>query len=284
LDDKVILDIKPNSLPANAFVGIKPITKNKMAEKPDMLAADAEISKERYMILVEGLAYEIVGGKGTLRDDASKTITELSQRGFLNVTYNDTNGDGLVDGLNVKPSMLYLAYLNTNTKKWELIQQEEGVTPSARVTGVLASSHLYKVTFGIMKFGTYRVIAAQEPPEPVVNLINYPNPFVPDKTVAPDSQFPTITGKGTIIYCELQTGVNKVNVAIYTVFGSLVKTWEFQPADIASRKLTGSNGFWFEWDGRNGAGQVVANGAYILKLEAKTDTSRKTLTRKIAVW
>jgi hypothetical protein len=285
LDDKVLLDIKPNALLANAFIGIKPIGKDEISGRTDILNADAEISRERYMMPVEGLMYEVVGGTGAIRAEGDKTIKEITQRGYFSIIYYNNNGDGLVDGLNVKPTQLYLASLNAQTKKWELITQigTSGLSIKEQNTYKAATSPQYKVTFGITKFGVYRVIALAELQEAAMNLINYPNPFVPDAVVSDTIFGINISGKGTIVYAEIQSVVDKINVAVYSLFGLLVRTWEYSANDIQMRKLT-NGGFWFDWDGRNGSGNIVSNGVYIMKFEAKVGTTKKVLTRKIAVW
>ncbi|MEW6041098.1 MAG: hypothetical protein AB1633_06220, partial [Elusimicrobiota bacterium] len=284
LDDKVLLDIKPQSLPANAYVGIKPITKDKISSMPDMLAADEELNRERYIRPVEGSAYEIIASTtltvtgGMTRMDWNKSINILSKPGYLKISYYDTNNDGLADEFNAKPSMLFLGYLNTATKKWELIPQEEGVTTSARQQKALAGAKT--VTFSVTKLGSYRVIAMQTPDELIKNLVNYPNPFEPDKFVEPDG-IVTERLKGTVVFCNRDENVEKINAAVYTLFGGLVRKWEFSSDEIQKGL---PNVFWFGWDGTNGSGQTVANGVYILKIEARKGTLRKVLTRKIAVW
>lgn len=79
---------------------------------------------------------------------------------------------------------------------------------------------------------------------------NYPNPFHPGE------------GSTTIIYMLSQDAL--VKTRIYTLTGTLVRETVYQAGDNGG--VQGINQV--EWDGRNGEGDQVASGGYILTVEA----------------
>jgi hypothetical protein len=97
-------------------------------------------------------------------------------------------------------------------------------------------------------------------------LTNYPNPFHPGES-------PT-----TIAY-KLSDNAT-VTMKIYTITGGLVFEKSFSPGTPGG--AAGLNEF--AWDGKNGKGEVVASGGYVLRIEAAGQGETiHTMTRKIAV-
>jgi hypothetical protein len=103
------------------------------------------------------------------------------------------------------------------------------------------------------------------------DMINSPNPFNPN------------TQKTTIEY--FLKARSKVEIKIYDAFGRLVLGRTLNPGegsgDFANATTTG--GASFNWDGRNGAGTVVGNGIYTLKLTATNDVEVQHFTRRVGV-
>ena len=97
-------------------------------------------------------------------------------------------------------------------------------------------------------------------------MTNYPNPFHPDET-------PT-----TISY-KLQDNAS-VRMRIYTLSGGLVLDKQFATGDEGGQ--AGDN--FVSWDGRNGNGEPVASGGYILFIEAEGNgATMHVMRRKIGV-
>jgi hypothetical protein len=97
-------------------------------------------------------------------------------------------------------------------------------------------------------------------------ITNYPNPFHPGEA-------PT-----TIAY-KLDDNAT-VTLKIYTLTGGLVFEKSFTPGSPGG--TAGLNQF--DWDGKNGKGDVVASGGYLLRIEAAGQgETLHTMTRKIAV-
>jgi hypothetical protein len=108
--------------------------------------------------------------------------------------------------------------------------------------------------------------ALVDPNKPAGTLTNYPNPFHPGEA-------PT-----TIAYKLAEDAA--VSMKIYTLSGGLVLDEQFDPG--APGGIAGLNEI--PWDGRNGDGQVVASGGYILVLEAnRAGETLHVMRRKIAV-
>jgi len=97
-------------------------------------------------------------------------------------------------------------------------------------------------------------------------VTNYPNPFHP-------AEAPT-----TIAYKLADNAT--VTMRIYTLTGGLVFEKSFASGQPGGR--TGLNQF--VWDGRNGAGEIVASGGYVLDVQAAGNgETLHTMRRKIAV-
>jgi len=97
-------------------------------------------------------------------------------------------------------------------------------------------------------------------------LTNYPNPFHPDE--AP-----------TVIAYVLETDAH-VRLRLWTLSGGLVLEREFAPGGEGG--MAGLNEF--RWDGRNGKGDPVASGGYVLLIEADAGgTTLHSMRRKIGV-
>ena len=97
-------------------------------------------------------------------------------------------------------------------------------------------------------------------------LTNYPNPFHPDES-------PT-----TIAYVLDDNA--SVRLRIYTLSGSLVLDTQFTSGSEGG--LAGLNEV--VWDGRNGNGETVASGGYVVYVEAEGNgTTMHVMRRKIGV-
>ena len=95
---------------------------------------------------------------------------------------------------------------------------------------------------------------AAEKPEDSIDLLNYPNPFNPS----------------TIIHYVLDEP-SYVRLTVYNVLGQEVRRL------VNAVQTTGEH--YMEWDGRNSAGQAVAPGVYLSRLE----TSQSVTVRKMVM-
>jgi len=100
------------------------------------------------------------------------------------------------------------------------------------------------------------------PDAPVGMVTNYPNPFHPEEA-------PT-----TIAY-KLATDAS-VRLRIFTLSGALVLEKQFFAG--SSGAVQGLNEY--QWDGRNGDGQLVATGGYLVSVEAENNGDTQHLNRR----
>ena len=92
--------------------------------------------------------------------------------------------------------------------------------------------------------------------DPIVSLTNHPNPFNPNI-------------ESTILVVKTE-GLKPLEVNIYDLFGNHVKKISIPAGERYNQVF---------WDGKNGKGEIVANGGYLCIV--KTDS--KILSRKIGV-
>ena len=105
-----------------------------------------------------------------------------------------------------------------------------------------------------------------DPDAPDGKAWNYPNPFHPD-------QQPT-----TIVY-KLEDDA-AVTLRIFTLHGTQVLERSYARGDVGGR--TGENAV--TWDGKNGRGELVASGGYVVLIEAQgTGGTLHVIKRKIGV-
>ena len=96
-------------------------------------------------------------------------------------------------------------------------------------------------------------------------VFNYPNP-------APDPY------GNTTIRVEALALLDRLEAKIYDISGELVRTVEHVDFDDSNAPV-----YEYVWDCKNGEGQDVANGTYILWLKAAKDSDEKHKTWKIAI-
>ncbi|MCX5781855.1 MAG: Ig-like domain-containing protein [Elusimicrobia bacterium] len=175
------------------------------------------------------------------------------ERKKASIYRNPWKASGTVKAQNLNTKTMKWYYYNPEKKIWEeifTINDESGFTLSANVT----------------KFGVYAVMG-YAPTASLEDLSNYPNPFAAGRE------------KTTIQY-SLEKD-SEIHIAIYDLMGNLVKTFHFNRGETGKGQANTLNQV--QWDGRNGFGDVVANGGYIMRIEIDDGSSNKVKTRKILV-
>ena len=161
---------------------------------------------------------------------------------------------------------------------FELVSGEGALTPIDTLTdddGVAQADFLSSKTPGIslVRASSGSLIAELEIETSLVDpnasgghITNYPNPFHPGETAT------------TIAY-KLGDDAN-VTLRIYTISGSLVLREDFHRGEQGG--TVGLNEY--QWDGRNGKGDYVASGGYIVLVEAEGNgETLHVMRRKVAV-
>ena len=95
--------------------------------------------------------------------------------------------------------------------------------------------------------------ALVDPNEAPGSVTSYPNPFHPGESPA------------TIAYKISADAF--VRIKVYTLLGTLIREEQFELGSVGGRE--GLNEW--NWDGRNGSGEVVASGGYLVVIEAEGD-------------
>ncbi|MDE2489264.1 MAG: fibronectin type III domain-containing protein [Elusimicrobia bacterium] len=180
--------------------------------------------------------------------------TALSDPAQLTATYQDSNGDGLVDGTEARDDRLaFLVY-----------QSADGSWKAENTTTSNLADH--SVTVATPHFSVFGVFASAASALDHVRV--YPNPFRPDGS-DPDQGKPYSVGdpNSGIIFDNLTQGAR---IRVYDVTGALV--WQ-TTSQVTSGKV--------QWDARNESGHEVATGGY---LAVVTDLATgRSVVKKIAI-
>ena len=140
------------------------------------------------------------------------------------------------------------------------IEHEEG-TYYYRVRAVSGAGTVSEATPPV------KVVLGLDKLTQILNQVsNYPNPLDARKK-----------GETTIVYVLKQDA--RTTLRIYTVLGVLVRAWVFEAGQPGGE--AGANEL--VWDGRNGYGEPVASGVYLLRIQAEADGPGNVVTRKIGV-
>jgi hypothetical protein len=111
-----------------------------------------------------------------------------------------------------------------------------------------ASSTPQQLSANLDSFGIFSLAGFYTPSAPLEDLSCYPNPFNPSQ-------------QSVTVQYYLSKDAD-ISVAIFDLFGGLVKKWDVASGDYCAK--AGINQM--PWDGRNGRGDVVANGGYIVSI------------------
>lgn len=189
---------------------------------------------------------------------------ELKNKARLTLSYDASLSTS------ASPTNLNIWYFNSATQKFELEEDSRQIdtannTVSALVDHfsvfvVLASTPLYISTSPFAGAG--------------IEAFNFPNPFnLETKTRALNlnagggnyaSGTVQVTTRGTIIRVGVPKGVSgQGKIRIYNLAGELVREYDCGYLDGAAGAAGAGTYFYFEWDGRNGAGRDVASDVYL---------------------
>jgi hypothetical protein len=157
---------------------------------------------------------------------------------------------------------------------FSLVQGGGALTPIDQATGADGIARAEFLSPRVPQFTTLRATAGSlvdnltiettlvDPSAPAGLVTNYPNPFHPGEA-------PT-----TIAY-KLAVD-SHVRLRIFTLSGSLVLEKKFFAGDPGA--IEGLNEF--QWDGRNGNGDPVASGGYLVAVDAENNGETQHLNRR----
>jgi len=169
-------------------------------------------------------------------------FTQTTGNGYLSVSQTATDANGYT----------YCDYTGGNVNELAQVQIEVKNTTNNQ-------------TYATMNANVQVSVAKVE----VGAITNYPNPFNPGK------------GQTTSINYYLESPSN-VDIKIYDPFGRLVLATSLSKDDASVSRSTSPGGASWMWDGRNGAGKVVGNGIYLVKIIAHGEKEQE-FKRRVGV-
>jgi hypothetical protein len=148
----------------------------------------------------------------------------------------------------------------------DTLTDSDGVAQADFLSSKIPGVSLVRATSGALVAELEIETSLVDPNAPGGHITNYPNPFHPGET-------------STTIAYKLSDDAN-VTLRIYTISGSLVLREDFTRGDQGG--TVGLNEY--QWDGRNGKGDYVASGGYIVVVEAEGNgETLHVMRRRVAV-
>jgi len=239
-----------SELPANALVTIKEI---KASDDPLLSRADRLAARERRFHVLPEKDHLIV-----LKDPSGNIVTPPDMKAQVSFDYPDPDATGFYKGTPVRVEHLQIVRLEKMSGQWELLPQ-----------GVALDRQNKRVTGLVDKFSHFTLLGSVLPSSVLTGARNFPNPFRAGR-------------EETIIQYTLTENA-QVTFSIYTAFGDLVLRREFGPGTDGGRGQPTGYANKISWDGRNGQGEIVANGVYVCRIEVKTGDVTKKIVRLIGV-
>ncbi|PIU83223.1 MAG: hypothetical protein COS68_05190 [Elusimicrobia bacterium CG06_land_8_20_14_3_00_38_11] len=237
-DGKVRVEI--DELPPGYYVKVE----NTSA---DFSAAIKDSISDRLIKYINQQAYKITVY------DKNNVPQNISARGSVRFNYSDGNSDGYVDDTDIKIDNIRIANLDETKNRWEF----------PRAAQIIDKTKKY-VKVDVEHFSYFTTVASVVPTKKVSNIVNYPNPFNPDKETT------------TIKY--VLTESDDVLIRIFNLVGDLVYE---RKIDAGQEGAVGQpEGYTNEitWNGKNGNDIIAATGVYILEIKSGKDKD----VRKIA--
>ena len=195
---------------------------------------------------ISNIAYDI-----DISDWKGEPLNNLNMNAGISMAYMDVDNDGYFDGTYIDENYLRIFRLESDSRgyRWKLVEGNQTIDTVQN-----------KISVEVKHFSIYSILAYASPSGVLGRVRNFPNPFEAGKEVT------------TIAY--ILTKEAKVTIRIYNLVGDLVREMEFAPGVEGGIGDEAGYNNRVEWDGRNGDGMLVANGAYICQVIAEpTDGS-----------
>ena len=244
-EGEVSLEIPPNALPQDAVIIVSKEEDEIVNKIPRPLQS---LEKDKL--------YHIVA----YNQDHQEIQQKLKKQMGIKISYgkeskSQTKDSSKVEKNSINPKTLKLYWYNPEKERWELVKNSKN---NFSVEEVMAQ---------VERFGRYCLMGFIPFGDSLEGLTNYPNPF------------PAFGKNDTTIQYYLKDDAD-VAIAIYDLMGNLVKTFKINSGEEGGR---GGELNKVEWDGRNGRGDMVANGGYICRVQIDDGKRVKSKIRKILV-
>lgn len=175
-------------------------------------------------------------------DEQSLFDKPFSSPGYLSLSYQDADGDGILDGSNppVRAEASAIWSLDTQREMW------------VKVPSYATDTQARTLTVPLYSPGVYALLGTVD--ESVKNVYAFPVPFRPNGPKAGIGAGKTGTAAGGITFTNLP---QRGNIEIYTLDGILVRKISI-PDNLALAQLA--------WDVRNDSGDKVRSDVYIWRV------------------
>ncbi|MFH1784519.1 MAG: Ig-like domain-containing protein [bacterium] len=245
----ILIEVPPDSLPCDGYFDIRIVTLDESLEQQP---------KPKFWLLGTDKAYQII-----FYNANGEVVTEKTSKPFK-VTFSLDHELLQTDDEEVSLWTIEL-YQIYGTQGTLLVSYGRASANNKAKQDKSINLIDRTLTVEMSGFGYFNLAGFRAPDDSLQDLCSYPNPFEAGK------QSSTIQ-----YYLEEDSSVD---IAIYDLVGNLVRTFEFAEGDAGA--ATGMNTV--SWDGKNGVGDLVANGGYILQAIMEKGGSKVAKRWKILV-
>ncbi len=240
--------------------GVRSISQTYTYSEPIVLVVTSQLGEDPG---VTNVLTVVPGQPNSLEFHETATWVRGHQSTFINAKVSDVLGNGIPD----IPVEFIFSENKSSLDVINNITDAEGIA-RARYTG---SDEPGSATIQVASSGMTNSMEIQTSLIGIDSangtISNFPNPFHPNE------------GPTTITYKLSQDA--RVTMRLFTLSGTLVFQREYAPGENQGAL---ENEYEVEWDGRNGEGQFVASGGYILYVEAEhLGETIHQIRRRIAV-
>lgn len=260
-DTGLIIIVAPNALPCDGYFDVTVLDNVRLPRLPKPFEWLCE-GRKAYQILFRDANDRIVEEQVK---QAFKLVIIL-RNGWIALSQSKTNSDQ--KPMDIKNMKLYqVGTVGDAVQFAQRRAQAPGTTvPVAIVSETISNPMIapnqssnetsQELSAEVSSFGIFTAAGFMAPSGSLDDLSCYPSPFKPPHQSV------------TVQYYLASAG--NVSIAIYDLLGNLVKTWEIPSGSPGAQ--SGINQL--PWDGRNGQGDVVANGGYVVMVNTTDRTKR----------
>lgn len=232
-DGKVFAQIQ--NVPDNGFLKIEKVDP---AQSRAIQAANKDTKADRHLISLNGSVYRL-----SVCDINGQPLDVQNPAVSLSMQYTDADGDGYFDGTLVPVGNLRCALLSETQARWEPVSQMPSLDSRNR-----------RIVSALTRLGTITLVGALTPTSRISSVVNYPNPFAAGKE---DTRVRYVLNEDSA-----------VEISIYTLLGDLVWEKNYDAGKEGGKGQATGYANEIRWDGRNSAGQLVANGMFLMEIKA----------------
>ncbi len=247
-DRKVLVEVL-SGMPEGGFLAFQ---NGRVASAGAVAQADQYAQGDRFFELLGEPIWLIEA-----RDVQGRALPSADISYKVTFSYLDSESVSPAAGI-IGPQYLKIARLNEGAGRWEVLPSDQ-----------IRDGSKKEMSANAQGFSALTLVATLSTAEKLSAVTSFPNPFNPSQETA-----------------KIRYALNEnagVNIRIYTVLGDLVRVLRFDAG--SSGGAGAANGLTNEvfWDGKNGDGEMAANGMYLVRIEAEFASGAVVKTRRIGV-